>query len=300
MAIHNEIRVVGFVTDIANREEQREFTLTLMTIRHGIAGMSGHRHTKIYVKYPYDSMNDRMASQLALVSINDIVDIEGVLMNYSYVAESECPNCGKKFPALTSQLSVVYPRSLYFKHQTDVSLDSMTKDERESRLFEILRDRYEEVSNRVILMGTVVSDPAPFSYGPPEDRKTGVHYVIGVNRKYRIPTQGVIDDDDEDYFIVENYGDAAENDAIRLKGPVHDENGNLLSQGSAVFVDGYAYMRNIKKNIDFRDKSVICEKCMTVITECDVRFPISRIAAFSVEYLNRYMTDDDLIAESKS
>lgn len=297
MAIHNEIRIVGFVTDVRSREDQREFTLTVMTIRHGIAGLNRNRHTLIYVKYPYDDMNDRMASQLALVRVNDIVDIEGVLMNYSYVAETECPRCRSRITVLTSQLSVVYPRSLYFKHQTDAALDEMTRDERESRLFEILRSRYEEVSNRVILIGTVVSDPVPFSYGPPDNRQTGVHYVIGVNRKYRIPTQGVIEDDDEDYFIIENYGDKATEDALRLKGPVHKEDGTLESQGSMVFVDGYAMMKKVRKKIT--DKVLTCQNCMEVITECDLAIPISRIAAFSVEYLSRYRTDDEIIAENE-
>lgn len=260
MATHNQVRVVGYLlADPVVRGGEGAYNV-IFRIR------TTHRNTDdfydqrlfedILVFYDDNSPSGFMDRVRKLIQY-DLVDIKGVFNVMTLNKASECPSCGMTNVKRKASGTFVYPISLMKRgNLTD------DKDRRNELPDEILRKHFAEISNQVLLVGTVVKKPELLG----TDERPCCRYPLGVDRKYYIRTQGSIT---SDYPWVYSFSDQARLDSEHLK------------VGSLILVDAFIRNREVKNNM-------ICECCGEEYQFPDVA---TEFIPYSIEYLNGFYSD---------
>lgn len=267
MATHNQVRVVGFLLDdpkvVGNPERGEQCFFQIRTVhRDNVDNYNGPQYQDVIVWYDGNaatSVDNLMDTMKKLVKF-DVVDIKGVFNIMSITKKSTCPDCGHVMRRPNSTQSVVYPISLiklnsmwtYFEHSEDLP-------ER------VLSAHYKEVSNQILIIGTVVSKPELITVG----KTPCCRYRLGVDRKYYIKSQSELH---SDYPWVYSYGQQAEWDSIHLR------------EKALILVDGFIQRRNIKMKLT-------CEECGKDYPHNDI---MTEFVPYSIEYLAGHLTDEDI------
>ena len=129
----------------------------------------------------------------------------------------------------------------------------------------ILVNHFKEISNQVIILGTVVSEPELIGSA----KNPCCRYMLGVDRKYYIKTQGTVT---ADYPYVYSFGKQAEKDIRHLQ------------KNAVILVDGFIRSREIMNNM-------ACSSCEQPYQFRDVAV---ELVPYSIEYLRGYLTDEDI------
>lgn len=266
MAQHNQTRHVGFLIQnptILNEglEGNEKVIMQLRTIRRNIEGYNDKQFEDVIVYYDGTEFIDKMKALKQF----DLIDIKGVFNILTVDKSSICPICGHTNVKYKGSSTFIYPIS--FSKLNNVQ-GSFEYDENLPET--ILRKHYKEVSNQVLIVGTVCSKPEMISNG----KLKCCRYKLGVDRKYYIKTQTELT---ADYPWVYSYGKQAERDYRHLK------------EGSVVLVDSFIHTRQV-------DAKITCEKCGTDYTYPDV---VTDFIPYSVEYFSNYKTDEDIALEEE-
>lgn len=264
MATHNQVRIVGFLLNdpiITNENDMGEEQV-LISIRACNRELDGYYFTPFQDVFIYYDDNDNTDLLKRLKSLNayDMVDIKGVFNVLSVNKWSDCPECGEENVKLNGTSCFVYPISCLKLN----NLQTMYQ-ENESVPEKLLLDYYQEVSNHIILIGNVMSEPE--MTGTPSS--PCCRYQLGIERKYFIKTQ---EDMKYDYPYVYSYGKQAKNDIRYLK------------PGALVFLEGFIRNRKVQSDM-------VCENCGTKYQYPSVA---SELIPYSIEYLRGYYTDEEL------
>lgn len=266
MATHNEVRVVGYVLNdpkFINPGENGKCIFKLRTARREIEGFSGENFADVIIYYS----GRELMKTLVEVKQFDVLDIKGVFNILPTKKKSMCKNCGA-INVKDGLATMIYPQFIR-KLGTYESVYDGT-DESSGRLTELLLKNYKEVSNQVLVMGTVVLTPE-YKRG---DRGGFCRYPLGVDRKYFIKEQT---EQRSDSPWVYSYGTQA----------VEDE--KYLQQGSLVFVDGFIHNEvfNVKRHCDVCDSDYYHPESGTQITP------------YSVEYLSGHLNKEEIERRKK-
>ena len=226
MAVHNQVRVVGYVkgkVTVLGEEtpggERVIFSLRTMPREIDIYHEEKYQDIMVF----YDGKNDSMMAKMKNLHQYDIVDIKGVFNVLTLNKHSVCPCCGSENVKYRASTTFVYPihmmklNALYTAYEHDEALPE-----------QLLAKHYREISNQAIICGTVVNEPELKPYG----KSICCKYELGINRKYYISTQS---DVTADYIWVYTFGDQAEDDARHL------------IPGATILIDGF--MRNRKVEV---------------------------------------------------
>lgn len=263
MAVHNQVRVVGYVkgevTVLGEGVPGGERVLvSLRTMPREIDIYQEEKFQDIMVFY--DGKDESLMARLKHLHAYDIVDIKGVFNVLTLNKHSACPYCGSTNVKYRASSTFVYPihmmklNALYTAYEHDNALPE-----------QLLAKHYREISNQAIICGTVVSEPDLKPYG----KSVFCKYQLGINRKYYISTQ---DDVTADYIWVYTFGDQAEDDARHL------------IPEATVLMDGF--MRNRKVEVPTE-----CSTCGRTYLRPDVT---TEFIPYSLEYLKGHLTDEDL------
>ena len=222
-----------------------------------------------YVKHSYPlimSKNPEIAEKMSKWEENDIVYLKGVISSAMIPKKSYCPNCKDADGMPTANIT---KGLLVFVNPIYVNTVKHCADKKEG-CKELLDNK--EVSNQVLIMGTVCSDPKEFV------TKKGLavtQYQLAINRKFHIKS-----DDPSvrtDWPWVKSYGEQAVEDRMRLM------------KGSDVLIDGFLQARTIH-----RKKK--CEHCGQIYEWEDRAM---ELVPYDVEYVKgTYKTDEMLEAEN--
>ncbi len=261
MATHNQVRVVGFLKSnpqVINSgvEGERKVVFLIRTMHRDLDGFCGTAFQDLMVYYDGIELMDKMIE----LSQYDLIDIKGVFNILSLNKVSICDMCGTKNIKYNGTSSFIYPISL-------TKLNGMrTAYEHDEELPErILEKHFKEVSNQVLIVGTVVSEPELISNG----KVPCCRYRLGVDRKYYIKTQGELT---ADYPWIYSYAQQAERDYVHLK------------KGTLILVDGFIQTRKVKNHI-------MCEHCGKSYTFDDAT---TEFVPYAIEYLADYITDEEI------
>lgn len=267
MATHNQARMVGFLLDdpkIVNEgvEGAEKALFRIRTVRRNVDNYRGPAYQDIMVLY---DGTDFMKKIKALKQF-DVVDISGVFNILTVNKKSRCPVCGEVNIKYRGSSTFIYPISLIKVNSTKEAY------EHDPELpFRILKKHFLETSNRVLIVGTVVSEPEMLGNA----KNPCCRYRLGVDRKYYIPSQGDIT---SDYPWVYSFGQQAESDAIHLKKAGDGDKGTLIQ------VDCFMRTQQVKAKMT-------CESCGETYVYPDV---VTEFIPYSVEYLNNYLTDEEI------
>lgn len=266
MATHNYVRGVGFLLGhpkILNEgvEGEEKILFSIRTVHRDLDDYIGMKYQDLMIYYDGLEMMEKMKKLTQF----DIVDIKGVFNVLTMNKHSTCSNCGNKNIKYNGSSTFIYPIAL-------TKLNGMQEAyERDNTLPErVLEKHFIEVSNEVMIVGTVVNEPELLKL----PNTVCCKYQLGVDRKYYIKTQGEIT---ADYPWVYSYGKQAELDLIHLQ------------KGTLVLINGFIQNRKVKAYMD-------CKTCGKSYLYPDVA---TEFIPYSVEYLNNYITDEE-IAEKKS
>lgn len=264
MAAHNQIRVLGYLLDNPNIKNEgvsgEEKAFLKMRVRNReIDGYPNTEFQDISIFYDGASGNenaDKIMRRIKSLKKFDLIDIKGVINVLSVNKASECPYCGEKNVKNFAVSCFVYPISL-------IKLNGLQIDnERNSKLPErMLREHYEEISNDVDILGTVVNEPEVVKGKFPCCR-----YMLAVNRKYYIKTQDTIY---TDFPWVYSYGKQCTLDA------------EYLQPGALVLISGFLRNRLVRSNI-------ICQNCENEYQYEDIA---TEIIPYSTEYMRGHKRD---------
>lgn len=263
MAIHNQVRIVGYVkgkvTVLGEGIPGGERILfSCRTMPRQIDIYQEEKYEDIMVFY--DGKDESLMAKVKNLREFDIVDIKGVFNVLTLNKHSECPYCGNKNVKYHASSTFVYPihmmklNALYTAYEHDAGLPE-----------QLLAKHYREISNQAIICGTVVNNPEKKSYG----KSVFCKYELGINRKYYISSQ---DEVTADYIWVYTFGDQAEDDARHL------------IPGATILMDGF--MRNRKVEVPTE-----CAVCGRIYSRPDVT---TEFIPYSLEYLKGYLTDEDI------
>lgn len=206
---------------------------------------------KLSVDIPIIMTMDTALIQLcATLHKGDMVDIRGVYTTREVKKKSTCPNGHES--AWAGNFVFITP--LYIcPHERELSDEDG---------LELLRKR-SEVSNLVMLMGTLCRDPELREFDSGSSRKATVcQYQLAANRRYHIK-DGIHDHERTDYPWIKTAGKQAIEDAERLR------------TGSTVYINGAIQTREIERKI-------VCPECGEEYT---IKESVCEIFPYSVEYL---------------
>ncbi|WP_270209764.1 single-stranded DNA-binding protein [Dorea amylophila] len=264
MATHNQVRAVGFLREdpiIMNAGESgaEKVMFTIRTIHRDVDNFHGKRFQDLMVFYDGTAMIERMKKLVQF----DLVDIKGVFNILTLNKKSHCPACGTMNVKYNGTATFVYPTSLVKINAVREAYEhSIDLPER------ILETHYMEVSNQVLIIGTVVSDPELLG----TEKNPCCRYRLGVDRKYYIKTQGDIS---ADYPWVYSYGQQAEMDYRHLQ------------KGALILVDAFMQYRPV-------ETTITCERCGI---DYNFQDQATEFVPYSIEYLNNYKTDEEIARE---
>jgi hypothetical protein len=202
---------------------------------------------RLYIDCPPVATSDPdLIKQTAGLSEGDMADVRGVLTTRDVFKTSACPSCGEKNKVPGS---FVFVTAIHIaKRESGVS---------EEAALELLKER-SEISNLIIIMGTVCRDPEFFAS---EEGKKSAQYQIAVNRRYHIKDGHELER--TDYPWIKSFGKQAEEDRIRLE------------TGSSVLINGAIQTRDITRK-------TVCGHCGTEYQWNEI---VSEIFPYSTEYL---------------
>ena len=269
MATHNQVRLIGYILNdpkIVNAGQAgvEKVIFQMRTTRRKIEGFHEDQYADVIILCDDVKLLDKFKE----FKKYDIIDIKGVINILPVNKTVKCSICGN----VTYKYGVstfVYPISAtrlgsYYDYFTYVgeSPDAL------------LYKNYRENSNQVLIVGKVVTDPELVPLG--KNAVSCCRYGLGIDRKYYIKTQ---DDKKADYPWVYSYGEQAELDAQKL-----------VKFKSEIMLDGFVHNKKIKSRMT-------CEHC-----QCEFVYDnlVTQITPYSVEYLNGYKTDEDLMREEEN
>ena len=265
MATHNDVRILGYLTKDPNilnegQEGIEQALFIVRTVHREFDGYMGNKFQEIMIFYDGKELMQKVKG----LQQYDVVDIAGVFNICAANKTSKCTECMSKNIKRQGSITFVYPISLRKLNTVRQLIDDKDK-KNDYTPDDILVRHYSEISNKVTIVGTVVSDPELVK------TKYGVfcRYRLGVDRKYYIKTQSDIT---ADYPWVYSYGKQAEMDAVHLQ------------QGTVVLV--YGFMQNRKVKVPFT-----CESCGITYLYKDYA---TEFIPYSVEYLSDYITDEEI------
>ncbi len=179
----------------------------------------------------------------------DMVDIRGVYTTREVKKKSTCPNGHESVWAG----NFVFVTPLYIcPHETELSNEEG---------LDLLRKRA-EVSNLVMVMGTLCRDPELREFDSNGRKATVCQYQLAANRRYHIK-DGMHEHERTDYPWIKTAGKQALEDNQRLR------------MGSTVYINGAIQTREIERKI-------VCPECGEEYT---IKESVSEIFPYSVEYL---------------
>ena len=272
MATINEARIVGYICrepKIINegvKGEEKVF-FQVRTVRRRTEGVSGDIFADVMVLYADSDSKSSFLDKMKKYKKYDIVDIDGVVNIILVPKESRCRVCGYKNIKYNAISTFVYPRQI---NRLGSYLDYY--NEKEESPDALLYKNYAEISNKIIMGGTLITDPASINLG------TGIkccRYELGVNRSFFVNSQP---DQTADYPWVYSYGKQAESD---LK---------YLRKEAEVTVKGFL----INKTIMAKHT---CERCNSIYSYESIG---TQLIPYSVEYHNGHLTDADIEREKEN
>lgn len=265
VATHNYVRIIGYILKAVNvinegQEGEEKILFSVCATNRPIEGYRMSPFQEILVFY--DTPGEQFEKMRKLKQF-DLIDLTGVYNVVPVNKESTCPYCGCPNIRMNGVQCFVYPISLTKRDSLEIVAGI-----NEEKPDEIIRKYHAENSNRVFLMGNVVSVPEWAG----KQKTACCRYKLAVERKYYILTQ---DDRDIDYPFIYSYGKQAENDMRYLK------------HGALVLVDGFIRNR----------KAVSTMRCIACGQEYTYPGIATEIVPYSVEYLRGYYSKEE--AEEK-
>lgn len=267
MAAHNQIRALGYLLDdpVIKNEGMTGEEKAFLKVRVRNRKVEGYPNTEFQdVSVFYDGASgnenaDKLMNRIKSLKKLDLIDIKGVINVLSVNKTSECPYCREKNTKLFAVSCFIYPISL-------IKLNGLQVDnERDEKIPErMLREHYEEISNDIDILGTVVNEPEIVDGKFPCCR-----YMIAVDRKYYIKTQDTIY---TDYPWVYSYGKQGKMDK------------KYLQPGTLVLISGFLRNRSVRSDIT-------CKCCGKKYQYADMA---TEIIPYSVEYMRGHKKDIDI------
>lgn len=263
MATHNQVRIIGYLLNdvniIGSAENQTEKAfINVRTTHRSVDSFHEERFEDLMIFY--DGSDERMMEKIKKLKSYDVIDVKGVFNILTMNKRSHCPSCGETNIKYQGSATFIYPIDLK-KCNAMLTAYEVDKEIPERLLIK----HYAEISNQALIIGTVVSKPKLKQY-----RNTSCcQYMLGVDRKYYIKTQG---DLTADYPWVYTFGQQAEDDYRHLV------------EGSVILVDGFIRSRKVKATM----------KCIRCGAEYEYPDLATEFIPYSVEYLNHYLTDEDI------
>lgn len=252
---------------IEKNEETGEYKYG-MCIIDLVRGKRAVGDNKQYVKHDAPiviSKDEYMIREMENWDVNDIVEMKGVIVSKDITKISRCPYCFDDDGAPTKNRkagTVVYINPI----ETLSIIKCGEKDVADKILL-----RKKELSNQMIVAGTVIKEPRIFR------TKSGVivcDYQIAIDRKYRIRT-----DDPSiktDWIWIKSYGERAVEDKLRIR------------MGTELTIDGFIQTRNIKRK-------TVCPHCGQEYVWMDKS---SELVPYAVEYhKGTFRTDEEISKE---
>ena len=210
---------------------------------------------KLYIDYPIILTSDpELIKTTSTLRKGDMVDIRGVLTTREVTKKTTCPNGHEN-----AQMGV-------FVFITPLYICRREPELNEEKGMALLRARA-EISNVVMIIGTLCRDPVQYEY---ED-KNGcmVQYQIAANRRYHI--RDGHDEERTDYPWVKTINKQARDDYAHLK------------MNSTVFINGAIQTREIERELT-------CETCGEAYT---LKEGVAELFPYSVEYLMNCIFDNE-------
>ena len=266
MATHNQARIVGYLLQdpvIGNEgiEGAEKIFFQVRTTRRHIDGYRGPEFEDVIIYYD----GTELMSKLKNLKHFDLIDLKGVVNVLITPKKSTCTVCGEEQIKYNGTSTFIYPI-----HCTKLNSISTSYEYDADIPEQILKKHYEEVSNQVLLIGNLASEPEFTG----DERNHCCKYMLKVDRKYYIKSQ---DELTTDFPWIYTYDEQA----------IWDE--KYLKKGSTVLVDGF--MRNTRINA-----KINCPNCGCTYTFPDLR---SEFIPYSLEYLSDYRTDEDIAMEEE-
>lgn len=282
MAAHNLVNLIGYVSDppdVLNKGTEEQCVIVrLQTTRRRRDGLHSSEFQKVILYYDQNEAlnfnadmtekermslaqkHDDIMSRLSDLKLYDLIEIKGVFCLLSMDKISDCPECGEENVKEHGSYPVVYPQFVLKlqNYSSPALVDYRMPDA-------LLKQKFEEYSNSVLMIGTVVSEPENLNI-----RGTiCCRYKMVVDRKYFIPTQAEIK---EDYIFIYSYGKQAEQDLRHL------------CIGAEIMVDGFLRVREVRMDME-------CVECGMTYSYDDVA---AELVPYSIEYIKGHMTDLDI------
>ena len=264
MAAHNQVRALGYLLKdpVIQNEDMAGEEKAYLEIRIRNREVDGYPNSEfqdVLVFYDGASGNgiaDKLMSKIKNLKQYDLIDIKGVINVLSVNKRSECPYCGERNVKTFGISCFIYPISL-------IKLNGLQiENEKDIELPErLLRTHYEEISNDVDILGTVVNEPELMKGKYPCCR-----YMLAVDRKYYIKTQDTIY---TDFPWVYSYGKLCNLDY------------EYLQPGALVLISGFLRNRLVRSDIT-------CKNCGSEYQYEDIA---TEIIPYSVEYMRGHKRD---------
>lgn len=289
MATHNQARVVGFILDdpfVCGEPGAKKVMIKIRTTHRYTEDHLNYRQFEDILIYFDDNNNRQLMAKMLSFKKMDLIDIKGVFSVITINKPSVCEHCHAKNIKYNGCGTVICPISAMKRGNLEADYERwkgqcnvyqmLTDEERESGVMKdpkldepipekVLLTHFQEISNQISVIGTVVSEPELLG----TEKRPACRYRLGVDRKYYIRTQGDIT---ADYPYVYSFGEQARMDYRHLQ------------KGSLVFVDAFLRNREVKNNM-------ICGTCGEEYQFQDVAM---ELIPYSIEYLNHYLTDEDI------
>ena len=257
MAQHNEIRVVGYLTEEPEITQLDEDTLRVIfpirTVRRELDGYPDGKFIDLLVMCDSNDRNLRLMTSLKKF---DVVSIKGVINIAFATKEAPCKYCDTNNYKENTTITFIYP--IFIERR-----GSYVNDEDKE---EMLYRQFEEISNEVKLIGTVSKDPELIMVSGCKEKndtkkRPCCRFPIAIDRKFYIPSQS---DLFTDYPWVYTYGQDALADFENVK------------KGMVVYLDGFLQSLPIESEIE------ACSCCGKPFTFEDSTYSV---VPYSMEYM---------------
>lgn len=267
MARHNEVRLLGYVTEEpslkrskGDKGELLRVTMRVRTMR-GIREFGESEHRKGYDEHLILTQNTQMMNLISRFHKYNIVEIKGNLITIMGKGHTTCTNENCKhvtvFPEVQSVINPIFITPI--DPTKDMERMGLTDSlPIAAKIEQFLRIRT-EISNNITVIGDCNRSPELYQ---DRNNKFIANYGLRVIRKYRIREDDVARR--IDYPTVKSYGNIAKNDE------------KFIRKGSRIFIDGFVMSRQYLKEIT-------CEVCGTKYQTLRNR---TEIVPYSVEYLS--------------
>lgn len=283
------MRIVGYITEeptVRGEEGASTVMLKVRTTHRRTEDHFEHRVFEDILVYFNDNSNKKLMNRMKELKKMDLVDIKGVFSVMLLNKPSLCEHCGHRNIKYNGCLTVLWPISAIKRGNLEadcqrwkeqcMAYQSLTEEEKAAGLMKdpkadepipekVLMTHFQEISNQVLVIGTLVSDPERIG----TEKRPGCRYMLGIDRKYYIRTQADIT---ADYPYVYSFGEQALMDLRHLH------------KGSLVLADAFLRTREVQNNM-------VCEACGR---SYQFRDAAMELIPYSIEYLNNYWTDEDI------